>query len=142
MIHSAKDIDQATRSLLQRATVKTPSREFVPRLMKMIEQENSVRQKAQTERLIREKKPFLIYLITGICLAIPAGFIFLLSKGVLSDVTFVPDVMQTLSGLLAGYYRNLYLFLHEYFLIPIVINAICLLILIDRLFRKRIRRII
>jgi len=137
MTSSGKNIDQGTRILLQRATVKTLSKEFTPRLMKMIEQERGTEQSTLAERLFEEKKPWAVYAVTGICLIISAVLTFLLLNGVLSDISLVSDTMQKNSTFLVDYSRIFYLSLQEYFLIPIVINAICILILLDYFLRKR-----
>lgn len=138
MRHWEKNIDQVTKKLLQLATVKTPSKEFTPRLMKMMAQEKRVEQSTLAELLRKEEKPWAVYTITGICLAIFAGFSFLLLKDVSFGITSGPDTMQMLSTPLADYARILCLSLQQYYLIPIVINATCLLILLDRFFRRKI----
>ena len=138
MKHSQNNIDQVTKNLLQRATVQTPSQDFTPRLMKLVEQKKSVEQNILAEPLLEEKKPWIVYTITGICAIIFVGIIFMLLEGVSFNISFDPDTMQMLSDRLLEYSQIFYASLQEFYLLPIVINITCLLIILDRFLRKKI----
>lgn len=134
----SSDIDLVTRQLLQQATVRLPSEDFASRLMDRLAREEGVERGAPVAALLAERRPWEVYIIAGIGLIAFAGYIFQLLWGAAPGTEGTPLVMQTqLTQLLVDYSRSIRSFLQEHYLIPIVLNTTCVLILLDQILRRR-----
>jgi len=137
MTEPGKNTDYITKKLLQKATVQKPSEAFTSHVMKMIEEEKEAAEGAPAESPERTDNPWGFFIFSGIYLTLLGGLSFLILSRALSDTAFGRNIMNMLSILPVDNLRILYVTLKEYYLIPVVINLTCLLIILDLILRKK-----